>query len=216
MTETKRCRCDNAFLLGMLAGVAATVVCMTVIDDAHGATSSQKLRRQIAHERSVHAAWVRGIAHQTRTARGLSVQAPVFRVYTEQVVKPPRPNGTLARQLRRERVLRRIDRRLRLDRLAAWRDTVPRVPAFFVHQAVRVASCESGLRWGIDAYHDGGLQFLPSTWRSAVRMHVRQVPYRHAYQAPPRVQIEVAYTWWRANGHSWLGRSGWPVCGKRA
>ncbi len=68
----------------------------------------------------------------------------------------------------------------------------------------RVASCESGQRWNYDgpSGFDGGLQFLPSTWRSAGGL--RYAPYAH--QATRVQQITVA---------SRLSLSAWPVCGRR-
>ncbi len=68
----------------------------------------------------------------------------------------------------------------------------------------RVASCESGQRWNYDGSSgfDGGLQFLPSTWRAAGG--TRYAPYAH--QATRMQQIAVA---------SSMSLSAWPVCGRR-
>ncbi len=68
----------------------------------------------------------------------------------------------------------------------------------------RVASCESGQRWNYDGSSgfDGGLQFLPSTWRAAGG--ARYAPYAH--QATRLQQIAVA---------SRMSLSAWPVCGRR-
>ena len=90
------------------------------------------------------------------------------------------------------------------DRLAVW---------------YRLADCESGdwdrngrpipgtARWDArGGGHEGGLQFLPSTWRQAGGNAVAT----HAYEATAGEQITVA--------RIWLGRtsvSQWPVCGPK-
>lgn len=89
---------------------------------------------------------------------------------------------------------------------------------------IRMADCESGDgdgRWPYRAtwdYNgrsgfDGGLQFLPSTWRMAKRLpEVRGFAYRYgyAYHAPAWVQIRVADNWRRYT--SWAQ---WPACSRR-
>ena len=83
----------------------------------------------------------------------------------------------------------------------------------------RLADCESGdwdrdgqpipgtARWDAQGGgHEGGLQFLPSTWRQAGGNAVAG----HAYEATAGEQITVA--------RIWLGRtsvSQWPVCGPK-
>lgn len=83
---------------------------------------------------------------------------------------------------------------------------------------VAIADCESGdgdgqppytAAWHYDGYFDGGLQFLPSTWRDAIRL-VPGVQPGLAWQASPRVQVRVAQRWLRAT--SW---EQWPVCSRR-
>ena len=83
----------------------------------------------------------------------------------------------------------------------------------------RLADCESG-DWNRDGHpiagtarwdaqggrHEGGLQFLPSTWRQAGGNAIAG----HAYEATAGEQITVA--------RIWLGRtsvSQWPVCGPK-
>ena len=87
---------------------------------------------------------------------------------------------------------------------------------------IRMADCESGdgdgrypyrARWNYRGVHHGGLQFLPSTWRAAVRLsEVRGFAYRYryAYLAPAWVQIRVADNWRRHT--SWAQ---WPVCSRK-
>jgi hypothetical protein len=73
----------------------------------------------------------------------------------------------------------------------------------------RIASCESGQRWSLNTgTYDGGLQFLPSTWRAWGGTDF--APY--AYQATRAEQITVANRSGKSN--PWL--QPWPVCGKRA
>lgn len=86
----------------------------------------------------------------------------------------------------------------------------------------RMADCESGdgdglppyrASWHFDGYHDGGLQFLPSTWNMAKRLReVRAFAARYAYahHAPAWVQIAVADNWRRHT--SWAQ---WPTCSRR-
>lgn len=98
------------------------------------------------------------------------------------------------------------------------------VPRAGAHGSVwiRVADCESGdgdgkppyrASWSYNGSFDGGLQFLPSTWRLAVRLPaVRAVALRYAfaYQAPAWVQIRVAQAWLAVT--SWAQ---WPVCSRK-
>ncbi len=73
----------------------------------------------------------------------------------------------------------------------------------------KIASCESGQRWSLNTgTYDGGLQFLPSTWRAWGGTDF--APY--AYQATRAEQITVANRSGKSN--PWL--QPWPVCGKRA
>lgn len=88
----------------------------------------------------------------------------------------------------------------------------------------RVADCETGDGDGQPPYRavwhyngrsgfDGGLQFSPSTWRSARALpSVRGFAgrYGYAYQAPAWVQIRVADSWLRVT--SWRQ---WPACSRR-
>ncbi len=72
-----------------------------------------------------------------------------------------------------------------------------------------IAKCESGQRWNLNkGRFDGGLQFLPSTWRAWGG--TRFAPY--AWQATRAEQITIANR--GSSGGAWL--QPWPVCGKRA
>lgn len=72
---------------------------------------------------------------------------------------------------------------------------------------LRVAQCESGLRWTLNAEYDGALQFSPATW---LAYHGdRFAPY--AYLASPAEQVEVAQEVLAADGPGQ-----WPVCGPEA
>ena len=70
-----------------------------------------------------------------------------------------------------------------------------------------LASCESGGRWSLaEGGHEGGLQFLNSTWIAAGGRRFAE----HAYEATREQQIEIA--------RGWLRRTSlrqWPVCGPR-
>jgi hypothetical protein len=71
-----------------------------------------------------------------------------------------------------------------------------------------IAQCESGGRWDLNAYHDGGLQFHPDTWIQAGGG--AYAPY--AYLASAAEQIAVAEHWVDLVGCVQC-RAGWPVCG---
>ena len=70
----------------------------------------------------------------------------------------------------------------------------------------RLAQCESNGRWHIDAYHDGGLQFLPSTWTA----YGGGKYARYAWQATREQQIDIAQ---RVQAAAGWGQ--WPVCSRR-
>lgn len=72
----------------------------------------------------------------------------------------------------------------------------------------RLAACESGGDWSYNggSGFDGGLQFLPSTWRMAGG--TRYAPY--AYQATREQQIAIAKAWLAET--SWAQ---WPACSRR-
>jgi hypothetical protein len=70
----------------------------------------------------------------------------------------------------------------------------------------RLAQCESSGNWHINAYHDGGLQFLPSTWNA---YKLPGYP-AFAYQASRAQQIAVGQRVLAAQG--WKA---WPVCSRR-
>jgi len=75
------------------------------------------------------------------------------------------------------------------------------------HDWSGVARCESGGNWHIHTANgfEGGVQFLPSTWRAV------KAPYDppHAYQASAGEQIRAAE---RLLARA--GRGQWPVCGR--
>jgi len=68
-----------------------------------------------------------------------------------------------------------------------------------------VAQCESSGDWSIDAYFDGGLQFLPSTWIGFGGGELA----RYAYQATKTEQIAVA-----ERVLAIQGPKAWPNCFK--
>ena len=83
-----------------------------------------------------------------------------------------------------------------------------------------LAQCETGGRWDWGARHrpgegprfEGGLGFYAGTW--AMWRAQLGVPYVHAWQAPPSVQIRVA-AWGLAHGGYWgclrnVPRSSYP------
>jgi len=78
------------------------------------------------------------------------------------------------------------------------------VPSFWRN----LAHCETGGRWDWGERHrpgeghvfEGGLGFYASTWRMwSERLGIS---YRHAWQAPPSVQVLVA-SWGLAHGGYW-------------
>ena len=88
----------------------------------------------------------------------------------------------------------------------------------------RLAACESGGRWGLDALHDGGLQFNPKTWTAYV---AAGKPYAlegfpaYAYQATREQQIAVAVRvrdGVPGSSDPYLNASGWgawPTCSRK-
>lgn len=72
-----------------------------------------------------------------------------------------------------------------------------------------IARCESGRDWDANrGLYDGGLQFLPSTWRA----HRGTDFAPTANRATRAEQITIANR--ASSGGAWL--KPWPVCGKRA
>jgi resuscitation-promoting factor RpfA len=74
-----------------------------------------------------------------------------------------------------------------------------------------IARCESSGRWHYNgpSGYDGGLQFLPSTWRSVVRASGFRFP-RYAYQATRSQQITAAqYLIGPMRANPWRQ---WPYC----
>lgn len=70
----------------------------------------------------------------------------------------------------------------------------------------RLADCESNGNWAINAYHDGGLQFHPTTWTN---YKPKGYP-AYAWQASREQQIAVAERVQAVEG--WKA---WPVCSRR-
>jgi hypothetical protein len=90
------------------------------------------------------------------------------------------------------------------------------VPAFWRS----LAQCETGGRWDWGAKHrpgegpdfEGGLGFYAATW--TVWRRQLGLSFRHAWQAPPAIQVEVA-AWGLAHGGYWgclrnVPRSSYP------
>jgi hypothetical protein len=120
------------------------------------------------------------------------------------------------RALTRGRILaaQRARALARKQAAAAARERAAAAPAVTTASAygfpavwLRVAQCESGLRWTLNAEYDGGLQFAPSTW---LAYHGgRFAPY--AYEASPAEQVEVAQEVLATSGPGQ-----WPICGPEA
>lgn len=72
------------------------------------------------------------------------------------------------------------------------------------HRWIQVADCESDRRWHIDALHDGGVQFHPTTW-SAFKPDGYPA---YAWQATPVQQVHVAELVLAVQGPG-----AWPNCG---
>ena len=72
----------------------------------------------------------------------------------------------------------------------------------------RIAECESGQTWSYNggSGYDGGLQFLPSTWRSYGGRDFAEF----AYQATREQQITVANR--VLNDVGWIA---WPACSRK-
>ena len=81
---------------------------------------------------------------------------------------------------------------------------LPTPPAFGIWD--RLAFCESNGRWHIDAYHDGGLQFLPSTWTANKPAGFPAFAYQASREQQIRVGqiVQARYGWGQ-----------WPVCSRR-
>lgn len=72
---------------------------------------------------------------------------------------------------------------------------------------MKIARCESGLRWRINRLFDGGLQFHPTTWNATGSK------YAFAYLASPLEQKYRAVIWSSKIGWAWRTSAGWPNCG---
>lgn len=83
------------------------------------------------------------------------------------------------------------------------------VVAPYRSKIIRIARCESGLRWHIRNGHEGGLQFASGTWDATGSRYVA------AYLAPVLEQMYRAVVWFHMIGQTWVTTAGWPVCGYR-
>ncbi len=72
---------------------------------------------------------------------------------------------------------------------------------------MRIARCESDLRWRINGLFDGGLQFHPTTWNATGSKRA------FAYQASPLEQKYRGVIWASKIGYAWRTTAGWPNCG---
>ncbi len=88
-----------------------------------------------------------------------------------------------------------------------WPPAAPPVPYGVWDE---LAGCESGGNWAINTgMFDGGLQFLPSTWRAYGGGQF--APY--AYEASRDQQIAVAERVLAATGNDF--RASWPACSRK-
>lgn len=69
-----------------------------------------------------------------------------------------------------------------------------------------LAACEAGGNWSTDAFHDGGLQFHPETWRG----YGGEEYAPHAHQATREQQIVIARRVLASEG-----AGAWPTCARR-
>lgn len=151
------------------------------------------------------------------------------------VAHQSRDRITVGHQVRGQASGNEREPRARLDPGPLTANTSGRVPAaayaggttrpgssLHVSVWIRMADCESGdgdglppyrATWTFNGLHDGGLQFVPSTWNAAKRLgEVRRFAarYGYAYHAPAWVQIRVADNWRRHT--SWAQ---WPTCSRK-
>jgi hypothetical protein len=131
----------------------------------------------------------------------LTVTAPPV---TQRVTLPPK---VVTRTVEVERASRSSQRVTVPERTSGQRITMPRELNARLWELI--AACESGKRWSLNTGRfDGGLQFLPSTWRA--HGGTRYAPT--ADKATKAQQIDIANR--LSSGGDWL--KPWPVCGKRA
>jgi hypothetical protein len=128
---------------------------------------------------------------------------------TQRVTLPPRtlPPRTIEVTRTVERASRSSQRVTVPERTSNQRLTMPR--ALNARLWELIAACESSGRWHLNTGRfDGGLQFLPSTWRA----HGGTTYAPTADKATKAQQIDIANR--LSSGGDWL--KPWPVCGKRA
>lgn len=131
----------------------------------------------------------------------VTVTAPPI---TQRVTLPPK---VITRTVEVTRASRSSGRISTPERMAGMRITMPRPLNARLWELI--AACESGKRWSLNTgKYDGGLQFLPSTWRA--HGGTRYAPT--ADKATKAQQIDIANR--LSSGGQWL--KPWPVCGKRA
>jgi hypothetical protein len=122
---------------------------------------------------------------------------------------PPRtlPPKTVTVTRTIERASRSSQRVTVPERTSGQRLTMPRELNARLWELI--AACESSGRWHLNTgTFDGGLQFLPSTWRA----HGGTTYAPTADKATKAQQIDIANR--LSSGGDWL--KPWPVCGKRA
>lgn len=137
---------------------------------------------------------------------------PEVIVRTQVTTMPAPPPRTLPpRTIEVTRIVERASRSSQRvtvpERTAGQRITMPRELNARLWELI--AACESGNRWHLNTGRfDGGLQFLPSTWRA----HGGLTYAPTADRATKAQQIDIANR--LSSGGDWL--KPWPVCGKRA
>jgi hypothetical protein len=138
------------------------------------------------------------------TTVGPEPSPAITKTATQRVTLPPK-TVTVTRTI--ERASRSSQRVTVPERTSNQRLTMPRELNARLWELI--AACESSGRWHLNTGRfDGGLQFLPSTWRA----HGGTTYAPTADKATKAQQIDIANR--LSSGGDWL--KPWPVCGKRA
>jgi hypothetical protein len=143
------------------------------------------------------------------TVVGPEPSPAITKTATQRVTLPPRtlPPKTITVTRTIERASRSSQRVTVPERTSGQRLTMPRELNARLWELI--AACESSGRWHLNTGRfDGGLQFLPSTWRA----HGGTTYAPTADKATKAQQIDIANR--LSSGGDWL--KPWPVCGKRA
>lgn len=95
-------------------------------------------------------------------------------------------------------------------------EAVAKYEAYLIQKWTPIARCESHENWHIDGQFDGGLQFMPDTWRRAGGRTYAE----YAYQATPIQQMTIADIWWHRiaaeNGNNpYIAWAQWPKCSRQ-